>query len=138
MMKIQNPEEKPLREIAAQLSHKYPDLVIKKHYFVDSIIVPSGRMKFVLRDRTSFLIADFIPPILLSSLVLIPLVLILPTLITYIYGKTAHGIGRWPWIFLLFIVGRAIYKASKKEQFEQFYRDVEDAIRANPEESNIF
>ncbi|RQO30215.1 hypothetical protein DBR32_11590 [Taibaiella sp. KBW10] len=138
MMKIENPGEKPLREIAEYLSQKYPGVTIKKSYFIDTIFVPSGNLKFVLRDRTSFLIADFVPPILLSTIVFIPMVLLLPIVINLTYEKSTFGIGKITWVFLLFVIGRAIYKYTKKEQFEQFYSDVADAIQAQPSENAIF
>lgn len=138
-MKIQNPTAKPLQEIAAQLEQKYPGVIVKKPFLTpNTIFVPTENFKFLVRERKSFLVVDFIPPVLVNILSIILSIVLFSGLLSLMFGQFSFGIGGGLWIVLVFLIVKAIFKSTKKEKFEAFYKDVEDAIQGTQSDSRIF
>ncbi|RQO30214.1 hypothetical protein DBR32_11585 [Taibaiella sp. KBW10] len=138
-MKIQNPTAKPLQEIADQLSQKYPGVTVKKPFLSgNTIFIPTENFKFLLRERKTQLIVDFVPPVLVSILSIVLSIVLLSAVLSLIYGQFVFGFGGALWLVLGFLVAKAIFKSTKKERFENFYKDVEEAIQGRQSDSRIF
>jgi hypothetical protein len=137
-MKILNPTQTSLDELANNLRSKYPNLQIKKPFFTPrTIIVPYENFKMFIRDRKSFLFLDAMPPTLYSILgTLIAGILIFIVVYIISAGRVFAG-------GVLVIVGgllivKAIFKATNKGKFESFKSEIEQALVYNPQDESIF
>ncbi len=137
-MKIQNPQQKPLPEILSQLAVKYPGSVIKKPFLTPTtIIAPKGNFKFLVRDKSTFLRIDFIPPVLWTIAAILLSMVFISAVLSLIYGQFVFGFGGVLWIILALLVVKAIFKSRNKGQFDAFYADVQQAVSSD-EQSSIF
>ncbi len=137
-MKVQNPYNKSLQEILAQLAPKYPGAVIKKPFLTpQTIIAPKDNFKFLVRDRSSFFRIDFMPPVIWTIGAIVLSMVMLTTILSLIYGQLVFGFGGVLWILLALLIVKSIFKSRNKSQFEAFYADLQQAVSNDPQ-SSIF
>lgn len=137
-MKIQNPQQKPLQEVMDRLSGKYPGAVIKKPFLTPlTIIAPKDNFKFLLRDKKTFFVIDFIPPALwLIGAVVLGAVL-LSAVMSMLMGRFVFGVGGALWIVVAMLIVKAVFKSRNQQKFDTFRADVEEALQKQ-DASSIF
>ncbi len=138
-MKVQNMQRKPLEEVMDGLSGKYPGAVIKKPFLTPrTIIVPKDNFKFLVRDKKTFFMIDFIPPVLWVLGAIVLAAVLLSTILSLLAGQLAFGVGGALWVVLAMLIVKAIFKGRNREKFETFKADVEDALNRRQDASSIF
>lgn len=143
-MKIQNPTAKTLEELKENLSLQYPGAKIRKPFLgigPRNLILPAKEgLKHVVRPNkaNTVLTTDFIPPVLVIILGLVLSVVLVSVFFSIMYGQLVWGIGGGLWIALGVLAVKYIYKAMKKDYFEQFHNDLNMAVTKSQSPDSIF